>query len=54
MAVLLDKNQDLKRALNFATIPYTIVVKNGKILFRHIGYVAGDENQLYKIIKDNQ
>ncbi len=54
MPILLDKNQDLKRALNIASIPYTVVVKNGKIIFRHLGYVVGDENQLYKIIQDNQ
>ncbi len=54
MEVLLDKNQDLKRAFNIASIPYTIVIKNGKIIFRHLGYVPGDENQLYKIIQDNQ
>ncbi len=53
-SVLLDKNQDFKRLMNLPGIPYTIVVKNGKILYRHIGYVEGDENELYKIIKDNQ
>lgn len=52
--VLLDKNQDLKRLLNLPSIPYTIVVKNGKIIYRHVGYVEGDENFLFKIIKDNQ
>lgn len=52
--VLLDKNQDFKRLLNLPGIPYTIAVKNGKIIYRHIGYVEGDENALYKIIKDNQ
>jgi thiol-disulfide isomerase/thioredoxin len=52
--VLLDKNQDLKRELNLANIPYTIIVKNGKIIYRHLGYVAGNEQELYKIIKENQ
>jgi len=52
--ILSDKNQDLKRALNIANIPYTIVVKNGRIIYRHAGYVAGNENELFEIIYDNQ
>lgn len=52
--VLLDKNQDLKRELNIAGIPYTIIIKNGKIIYRHLGYVDGDENEILKIIKENQ
>ena len=42
--ILLDTNQELKRALGFQTIPYTIVVdKEGKIAHVHSGYVEGDE-----------
>jgi len=52
--VLLDKNQDLKRELNLVNIPYTIIVKNGKIIYRQSGYVVGDEEVLFKAIKDNQ
>jgi len=52
--VLLDKNQDLKRELNLMNIPYTLIVKDGKIIFRHAGYVTGDEEVLFKAIKDNQ
>lgn len=52
--VLLDKNQDLKRELNIMNIPYTMVIKDGKIIYRQTGYVAGNENDLYKIIKENQ
>jgi thiol-disulfide isomerase/thioredoxin len=52
--VLLDKNQDLKRELNLMNIPYTIVIKDGKIIYRQAGYVSGNENELYKIIKENQ
>ncbi len=52
--VLLDKNQDLKRELNLMNIPYTMVIKDGKIIYRQAGYVAGNENELYKIIKENQ
>jgi len=50
--VLLDPNQDLKRALNFQTIPYTILVdKNGNIVYRHTGYIEGDEYLLEEEIK---
>jgi len=52
--VLLDKNQDFKRALNLMSVPYTLIIKDGKIIYRHSGYVAGNENELYKIIKENQ
>ena len=53
-SVLLDKNQDFKRALNITGIPYTIIIKNGKIIYRHLGYVDGDENEIFKILKENQ
>ncbi|HET9056764.1 MAG TPA: TlpA disulfide reductase family protein [Chitinophagaceae bacterium] len=52
--ILLDKNQNLKRELNIANIPYTLVIKNGKIIYRHAGYVAGNEQELYQVIKENQ
>lgn len=52
--VLLDKNQDFKRELNLSNIPYTIIVKNGVIIYRHTGYVPGNEDELFKIIKENQ
>ncbi len=42
--VLLDSNSDLKRALNFQTVPFTLLLdKSGKIVYRHTGYVEGDE-----------
>ena len=53
-SVLSDKNQEFKRALNLGSIPYTLVIKNGKIIHRLTGYTEGDELELYKIIKDNQ
>lgn len=51
--VLLDKNQDLQRALNFQSVPYTIVVdENGEIIYTHSGYVEGDEYELEdKLVK---
>lgn len=42
--VLLDVNQDLKRALNIQSVPFTIVADStGKIVYSHSGYVDGDE-----------
>lgn len=51
--ILLDDNQDLKRALNISLIPYTIVVKNGEIIYKHSGYTPGAEDDLYEVVKSN-
>ncbi len=51
--VLLDSNEDLKRALNFQAIPHTIVVnQEGQIAYTHSGYVEGDEYELEDAIKE--
>ena len=52
--VLLDNNQELKRQLNLMNVPYTLIIKEGKIIYRHSGFVLGDEDALLKVIKDNQ
>jgi cytochrome c biogenesis protein CcmG, thiol:disulfide interchange protein DsbE len=45
--VLLDINQDVKRNLNIPNVPYTLLIdKNGKIVYRHVGYTEGDEQVL--------
>lgn len=45
--VLMDPNEQLKRSLNFQTVPYTFVVgKDGKVIYQHSGYVEGDEYEL--------
>lgn len=49
--VLLDTNQDFKRAMSIANVPYTIVVKNGKIVYIQNGYVPGSEKDLYEKLK---
>jgi len=42
--VLLDVNEDLKRALNVNNVPYTILLdKKGNIVWKHEGYVEGNE-----------
>ena len=49
--VLLDTNQDLKRALSIANVPYTIVVKNQKVVYIHNGYSQGAEKELFSKLK---
>jgi cytochrome c biogenesis protein CcmG/thiol:disulfide interchange protein DsbE len=45
--VLLDINQDAQRALNIPNVPYTVLFdKNGHIVYRHVGYTEGDEQEL--------
>ncbi len=51
--VLLDPNSDFKRALGVQTIPYTIIVDgNGKIAYRHNGYVEGAEEELIEKVRE--
>lgn len=52
--ILLDTNQDFKRKLNINSIPYLIVIKNGKIIFKKTGFVKGDELKIEKVIAENQ
>lgn len=52
--ILLDTNQDFKRLLNISSIPYLLVIKNGKIIFKKNGFVKGDEAAIEKIIANNQ
>lgn len=50
--VLLDPNQDLKRAFNFQMPPYTVLSdKQGVIVHTHLGYKNGDEFILEDKIK---
>ncbi len=49
--VLLDSNQDFKRAMNIVNVPYTIVVKNGIIVHIQNGYTPGNENELLAKLK---
>lgn len=50
--VLLDTNSDMKRHLNFSTPPFTVVIKDGNIVYRHLGYQPGSEQELYEKIKE--
>ncbi len=49
----IDPNSDLKRSLNFQSVPYTLIIdKNGKVAFTHIGYEEGGEAQVLAKIKE--
>jgi len=50
--ILLDTNNDLKRALGASTVPLTLIIKDNKIVFRHSGYSPGSEYELYEKIKE--
>lgn len=50
--ILLDTNNDFKRAVGAATVPLTLLVKNNKIVYRHSGYSPGAEFELYEKIKE--
>lgn len=49
--VLMDINSDLKRALNITDVPQVIIFKNNKIVYRHTGYIVGEENNLFDEIQ---
>ena len=51
-SILLDSNNELQRALGASTIPLTLIVKNNKIVYRHSGYSAGVEYELFDKIKE--
>ncbi len=51
--VLSDSKEDLKRALNIQTVPFTILIdQNGEIVYQHSGYSPGDEYELEDKIKE--
>ena len=49
----IDANSDLKRSLNFQTVPYTLIIdKNGKVAYSHAGYEEGSENEVFSRVKE--
>ena len=49
--VVLDENQELKRALNVGNVPYAMVLYKGKVVYSHSSYTPGIENEIYKQVK---
>ena len=53
--ILLDPNQELNPAMNVATMPTVFLVDaEGKVVYRHMGYNPGGENELFEKIKELQ
>lgn len=51
--ILSDVKQDFQQAMSVQTIPHTYVVdKQGKIVYSHNGYLAGDEKKLEEKLRD--
>ena len=49
----IDANSDLKRSLNFQSVPYTLIIdKEGNVAYKHIGYEEGGENEVFRKIKE--
>ena len=51
--IVYDVNSDFKRMMNVSMVPHVFVFnKEGKQIYTHMGYKPGDEEELFKIIKD--
>ena len=49
----IDANSDLKRSLNFQSVPFTIIIdKNGKVAYMHSGYEEGGEEEVFAKVKE--
>ena len=49
---LLDPNSDFKRTMNVNMPPHTFLVNGkGEIVWQHVGYVDGSEEELYEELK---
>ena len=50
--VLLDPNGDFKRAMNVQNIPHVFILDGkGKIIYNHVGYVDGAEEDIYDALQ---
>lgn len=50
--VVMDQNQDIMKIMNVSAIPFCFVFdRNGKAVYRHSGYLPGDEMTIFKEIK---
>ncbi len=49
--VLLDPNGEMKRALGFQNVPFSVIADSaGRIVYQHTGYVEGAEYELEKVL----
>jgi len=49
--VLLDTNQEFKRSLSIANVPYIVVVKNNEIVYLQNGHSPGGESEFFEKLK---
>lgn len=50
--ILKDVDQSSYQKMNFNSIPFSILIdKNGKEIYRHLGYNVGDEYELEEILE---
>ena len=50
--LLLDKNQELKRAMNVNSIPFLFILdKTGKVVYSHCGYTPGAESEVLNVLE---
>ena len=49
--ILLDPSQAVKRQLNVNNVPTTLVYFKGKLVYSHVGFAPGDEDELFEKIK---
>ena len=50
--ILLDPNEDLKRAMSVQNPPHTFVFDGkGNMVWQHMGYTLGDEVKLFDVIR---
>lgn len=52
--VLLDPSQAIKRQLNVNNVPTTLVYYKNKLVYSHVGYAPGDEEELFEKLKQIQ
>lgn len=51
--VFFDVNSEFRRLMNVSMVPHVFVFdKKGKQVYTHVGYKPGDEDELFKIIKN--
>jgi len=48
--VYLDESNEVKQAFNVTTIPFVIIVSQGKVVYQRSGYMPGDEDILFEKI----
>ena len=50
--ILLDKNQEFKRAMNVNSIPFLFVLdRTGKVVYSHSGYMPGSEREVLNVLE---